>query len=405
MPGGSKLPGMSTSTNSRRVTSAGIAIVGGGLAGQRCAETLRRLGYEGAIKVVCAEAYRPYDRPPLSKELLRTANAEDSLPYRSAEWYEEQSIDLLLGVSASALTPGQCRLTLSDGSELVYDWLVIASGSRPRTLPLLDGYENVSQLRTLDDCRRLREVLARAPKLAIIGAGFIGQEVAAAARKLELEVTMIEAAPCPLAGVLGAQLGGWFTQLHRAEGVEVLTDAIVERVDANGSVRALCFLDGRSVPVDHVVVGVGVEPDIAWLAGSGLEAPGGVRVDPHGRTSIDNVLAVGDAAATFSELAGRHVPGSHWEAASRQVARAARVMLGLDPGAVPVTGFWTDQYGLRIQYLGHAAAADALEIDGEPDSRSFTATYTRAGRAVAALLVDRPRALPAARKLIEKGNP
>jgi NADPH-dependent 2,4-dienoyl-CoA reductase/sulfur reductase-like enzyme len=395
---------MSISTNNRRVTSDGIAIVGGGVAGQRCAETLRRLGCDSPIKIVCAEAHRPYDRPPLSKELLSSAHAENSLPYRSAEWYEERSIDLLLGVSASALAPAERRLTLSDGSELVYDWLVIASGSRPRTLPLLDGYENVSQLRTLDDCRRLREVLAGGPKLAIIGAGFIGQEVAAAARKLDLEVTMIEASSCPLARVLGAQLGGWFTQLHRGEGVEVLTDAIVERVDANGAVRALGLPDGRSVPADHVVVGVGVEPDIAWLDGSGLEARGGVRVDPHGRTSVDNVLAVGDAAATFNELAGCHVPGSHWEAAGRQGARAARVILGLDPGAVPLTSFWTDQYGLRIQYLGHAAVADSLDIDGDPDSKNFTATFTRAGRAVAALLVDRPRALPAARKLIEKGN-
>ena len=386
-------------------------IVGGGLAGQRCAEALRRNGCDARITIVCAEPYRPYDRPPLSKDALAGSHpvsfeprSEDAVAYRPSEWYRHARVDLLLGLSAVALRPGEHRVLLSDGSTIRYGRLLIATGSRPRSLPLLDGYENVTTLRTIDDCWLLGEVLRTRPRLAVIGAGFIGQEVAATARRLGCEVTMIEAAPSPLAGILGVELGTWFARMHRREGVEVLTGSTVERARGNGAVQQLRLSSGRALRVDHVVTGIGVAPACEWLAGSGLEIDAGVLVDPHGRTGLERVLAVGDVACTLDPRAGRHVAGSHWEAAGRQGARAARAMLGLDPGPVPVSSFWTDQYGIRIQYLGHAAGADAIELDGEPDSRSFTVTFIRAGRPVAALLVDRPRSLPAAREAIEKGT-
>lgn len=154
---------------------------------------------------------------------------------------------------------------------------------------------------------------------------------------------------------------------------------------------------------DHVLVGVGTQPEVAWLAGSGLAGSGGVAVDAAGRTGVEGVMAIGDVAATFDPRVGGHVAGSHWEAAGRQAMRAARALLGLEPGSAPLTSFWTDQYGLRIQYLGHAQRADSLEIDGDPASRSFTATFLRAGHPVAGLIVGRPRALPAVRKMIEQG--
>ncbi len=380
-----------------------ILIVGGGLAGQRCAETLRRVGHEGAIRIVCAEPRPPYDRPPLSKQLLLGSVDGESLAYRPDTWYERHDIDLVLDVRATELWPSERRVALSAGSTLRYARLLIATGSRPRALPILAGYDNVSELRTLDDATALRDALARRPSLAVIGAGFIGQEVAASARALGAAVTLIEAAACPLEGVLGPRLGGWFTALHRAEGVEVLTHCTVEQVEGNGSVERLRLSNGRVLETDHVLVGVGVQTDTEWLAGTSLATTVGVPVDQHGRTAIDGILAAGDAAATFDPVLGRHVPGSHWEAAGRQAARAARAMLGLDPGAAPLTSFWTDQYGIRVQYLGRAQGADALSIDGEPAARSFTATFLRAGRPVAALLVDRPRSLPAFRDLIEKG--
>jgi 3-phenylpropionate/trans-cinnamate dioxygenase ferredoxin reductase subunit len=396
---------MTTQTNGRRARCDGIVIAGGGLAGQRCSEALRRGGYEGAIRVVCSEPHRPYDRPPLSKQLLLDATQDAGLPYRSAQWYDEHSVDLLLGVSATGLDPAARRLRLSDGGGLRYEQVLICTGGRPRTLPVLAGYDNVTVLRTLDDARALREVLAASPRLAVVGAGFIGLEIAATARKLGVEVTLIEAGACPLAGVIGPELGGWFARLHADEGVTVLTRLTVDRVHANGTVRALRLSNGSTVAVDHVVVGVGIEPDVGWLAGSGLDASAGAPVDGHGRTTIESVFAAGDAAATFDASLGRHIPGSHWEGAGRQGARAAQVMLGLDPGVVPLTSFWTDQYGLRIQYVGRRRPGDAIEIDGDLGSRNFTAIFSREGRAVAALLVDRPRSLPAARKLIEKGRP
>lgn len=383
----------------------GMVIVGGGLAAQRCVETLRRQGHGGPIRMVCAERHRPYDRPPLSKQLLAPHANVASPAFRPVEWYEHEAVDLLLGTSATSLDPGLRRIGLSDGSSLSYDWLLIATGSRPRSLPGLQGYANVSTLRTLDDCLALRHALGQEPRLVVIGAGFIGQEVAAAARKLGLSVTMIEAASAPLVGVLGPALGDWFTRFHRAEGVDVLTGRTVNELVGNRSVQALRLSDGRTLPADHVVVGVGVAPDISWLSESGLGTPAGVLADAHGRTGADRVLCAGDAAATFDPLVGGHVPGSHWEAAGRQGARAARLMLGLDPGPAPMTSFWTDQYGTRIQYIGHARLADSVEVDGDLGGRSFSVTFYRSRTAVGALMVNRPRALPALRTLIEKGVP
>ncbi len=382
-----------------------IVIVGGGLAGQRCAETLRRAGYKGAIRMVCAEARLPYDRPPLSKQVLLDSVTPQSLAYRPSSWYEQHEVDLLLGVHATALEPGERRLSLSTGATLRYARLLIATGSRPRTLPALAGYDNVSVLRTLDDAIALRDVLVTRPRLAVVGAGFIGLEVAASARALGVQVTMIEAAACPLEGVLGPRLGGWFTDLHRGEGVEVITGATVDRVVGNGRVERLELSDGRRVETDHVLAGVGVQSDTEWLAASGLATATGIPVDRDGRTASDTIFAAGDAAATFDPVLGRHLPGSHWEAAGRQGSRAARAMLGLTPDAAPLTSFWTDQYGIRIQYLGRAAPSDVVHIDGDQTARCFTATFIRGGRPVAALLVDRVRSLPAVRELIEKGAP
>jgi NADPH-dependent 2,4-dienoyl-CoA reductase/sulfur reductase-like enzyme len=396
---------MTNTLHGRRAAIDGIVIAGGGLAAQRCAETLRREGYAGPIRIVCAERHRPYDRPPLSKQLLAGAHDGDTLAFRPDAWYAEHSIGLMLGVKAVALRPGERRVDLSNGRSLRYETLLIATGGRPRRLPALDGYRNVSTLRGLDEALSLRERLGTGAPLTLVGAGFVGLEVAATARARGLEVTVVEAAEAPLAGVLGPELGRWFTRLHEQEGVRMLTGRTLEHVQANGVVRSLRLSDGTVLPGGEIVVGIGVAPDTDWLAGCGLETAAGIPVDPYGRTGIPDVFAAGDAAATLEPTTGRHLPGSHWEAAARQGQRVARLMLGLDPGRAPVTSFWTDQYGLRIQYLGHSRGAEAVTIDGDLEARSFTATFTRAGRAVAALLVNRPRDLPAARALIEKGIP
>jgi NADPH-dependent 2,4-dienoyl-CoA reductase/sulfur reductase-like enzyme len=203
--------------------------------------------------------------------------------------------------------------------------------------------------------------------------------------------------------VLGERLGGWFAELHRAEGVEVLTGRSVTDAWGTRRVQWLELSDSTLVETDHVLVAVGARPDVAWLARSGI-SNGGVHVDIDGRTAIPEVFAAGDAAATRDPKSGSRVAGSHWEAAGRQAVRAARAMLGLEPGEVELASFWTDQYGLRIQYLGDAPLADAITIDGEAEGRDFVASYTRMGRPVAALLVNRPRSLPEIRRLIKIGT-
>jgi len=231
----------------------------------------------------------------------------------------------------------------------------------------------------------------------VIGAGFIGQEVAATARTSGCDVTLIEATPWPLGHVLGHELGGWFAALHRDEGVRVLLDRRVVGVHGDQTVTGLRLDDGTLVECDHVVVGIGVAPELDWLEDSGLD-PRGVPVDQRGATDAADVFAAGDAAAAFDPVLRRHVPGGHWESAARQGAQAGRAMLGLAPTAAPPPSFWSDQYGVRIQQLGHTGLADAITIDGDPVARDFTAIYTRGERPVAALLVGRPRALPEVRQ-------
>lgn len=381
----------------------GVLIVGGGLAAQRCAETLRRRGYEGPVRMVCAEPEPPYDRPPLSKELLAGKVADESVAYRPAWWYEEKQVELLLGARAEALDPAARIVALDSGAELGYEKLLIATGSAARRLPFLEGYENVHALRTLADARLLRQELAPGARLAIVGAGFIGQEVAATARRLGVEVTMIEALETPLAPILGEEVGGWFADLHLSEGVRVLTGAMLEGARGHGRVEELTLADGETVACEAVVVGVGTTPATAWLRGVGLDETG-VRTDASGRTRLPGVFAAGDASVPFDPRFGAHARTEHWDAAAWQGAAAAQAMLGEYPGTPPLPSFWSDQYGLRIQYVGHAHHADAVAVEGDPSGRDFEAVFTRSGVPVAGLAVGRPRAIPALKKRIEHGH-
>ncbi|HET9740644.1 MAG TPA: FAD-dependent oxidoreductase [Solirubrobacteraceae bacterium] len=382
-----------------------VLIVGGGLAAQRAAETLRARGHHGPLRVVCAEPVAPYDRPPLSKELLASGDGDPS--FRPESWYASQGVELLLGRRAAGLDVARRRVRLDDGDELGYDDLIVATGSRPRRLPSLAGRPNVHVLRTLADARALRAALLPGARLAIVGAGFVGQEVAATARRLGVDVTLIEAAPVPLAHVLGERLGTWFASLHREEGVRVELGAAVAEtrppsavapgvpsVSAAGlrPVEALVLADGRVIEVDVVVVGVGVTPETRWLAGSPL-AGDGVPVDDGARTVVPRVYAAGDVARPVGR--GRC---EHWEPAARMGAAAARSILGLPAAAAPPESFWSDQYGVRIHLVGEAAGADAIEVDGDLDSRDFTAVLRRRGALVGALLVGRPRELPTWRR-------
>jgi len=382
----------------------GALIVGGGLAAQRCAETLRRRGYDGSVRMVCAEPDPPYDRPPLSKELLAGELEEEAVAYRPSWWYEEAGIELLLDERAAQLDPGAQRVQLESGAELSYEQLLIATGSAARRLPFLDGFENVHALRTLADARRLRAELTPGARLAVVGAGFIGQEVAATARRLGVEVTLIEALETPLAPILGPELGAWFAGLHAGEGVRVLTGARLESARGRaGCVHELVLAGGERIACDAVVVGVGTAPATGWLAGSGLDEKG-VRTDAAGRTELPGVFAAGDASVRFDPRTGEHGRTEHWDAAAWQGAAAAKAMLGEQPGAPPLPSFWSDQYGMRIQYVGHAHRADALRIEGDPGARDFEAVFSSDGAPVAGLVVGRPRSIPSLRKQIDRGH-
>jgi NADPH-dependent 2,4-dienoyl-CoA reductase/sulfur reductase-like enzyme len=380
---------------------AGVLIVGGGLAGQRCAETLRSRGYEGRIRIACAEPEPPYDRPPLSKELLAGSVEGDEASLRPGQWYDDNAVELLLGRGARRLDPSRHVVELEDGEEVAYEKLLIATGSQARRLPMLDGFENVGALRTLEDARRLREHLQPGSRLAVVGAGFIGQEVAATARGLGVDVTIVEALDLPLAPILGERVGRWFARLHTDEGVRLLLSARLEAARGNGQVEELVLADGRSLTCDAVVVGVGVAPSVDWLAGTGLEQ-GAVATDCAGRTALSDVYAAGDASAPFEPRFGQHARTEHWDAAARQGAAAAQAMLGVYPGTPPLPSFWSDQYGLRIQYVGHADRADDVAIEGDPDSRDFAAVFARDGVPVGALAVGRPRAIARMRRLIDE---
>lgn len=386
-------------------TARGVVIAGGGLAAQRAVETLRRNGFEEPIRVITDEPAAPYDRPPLSKAYLAGEVDDDALRFRPDAWYREQDVDLLTGASAAALDVTRREVTLASGERLRFQHLLIATGGTPRTLPGTEGFDNVHVLRTVEDARRVRDVLTPGGRLAIVGAGFIGMEVAATAARLGVEVTIVEAAQTPLAAVLGPDLGGWFAELHRGEGIAVHVSARITGFQGTGSIiRAIELDDGRRVACDAVVVGIGMEPATGWLRDSGLD-DGGIPVDAAGRTRVPGIYAAGDASRPHDPRTGRHVRTEHWEAAARQGASAARAILGLEPAPPAIPSFWSDQHGLRIQYVGHAHGSDAIAIDGDLDARDFTATYTRAGKPVAALLVGRPHALAQTRRLIAQHHP
>lgn len=367
-----------------------VVIVGAGLAGQRCAERLRAGGWDGPVRLVGDERRRPYDRPPLSKALLSgDADAQD-VALRPAAWYAERGVELTRGRAAVGLDPAARCLVLADGDRIRYEHLVIATGGAPRTLPELRGLPHVRALRTVDDALTLRGLLVPGVRLAVVGAGLVGLEVAATARALGADVTVIEAAPAPLGAVVGTRVGAWLSQLHAAAGVHVLTDARIQGAEA----RALLLDGGRRIACDVILAAVGMAPTTGWLAGSGLPARGAIATDAAGRTALPRVYAAGDAAGA-----------GHWEAAARQGAAVAATILGHAVPAPAPASFWSDQHGIRLQFVGTAAGHDRLEVDGDVAAGDARVLFLRDGRAVGGLLVGRPRDLPGLRRLLQDDDP
>jgi NADPH-dependent 2,4-dienoyl-CoA reductase/sulfur reductase-like enzyme len=370
-----------------------VTVVGASLAGLSAARALRAAGFDGQVTVVGDEVHRPYDRPPLSKELLSGRMTPADLALEAED--EALDLDWRLGVRATALRPADRTLELADGAVLRSDGLVLATGARARTLPGTAGIRGVHTLRTLDDALALAEELRPGRSLVVVGAGFIGAEVASTASQLGLEVTVLEAQEVPLAGPLGDQMGRVVAGLHQINGVKLLCGVAIHAVHARtNGVESVELVDGRVLPADVVVVGVGAEPNVEWLEGSGVELANGVRCDSRGATSLPGVVAVGDCASWYDPLSGRHRRVEHWTGALERPAAAVATLLGRGAtvGAPRPPYFWSDQYGSRIQFAGAADLADAVTVeDGSLDERSFLAVYRRAGDPVAVLGVDRVR--------------
>jgi 3-phenylpropionate/trans-cinnamate dioxygenase ferredoxin reductase subunit len=383
------------------MSTATYVILGAGQAGGRAAETLRAEGFDGRVVLVGAEPLRPYERPPLSKGLLVGETDEESIYLRPDTFYDEQGIELLLGVQATHLDAEGHRLTLSDGTVLPYDRLLLATGVRARSVPVPGvDLEGIHTLRTLSDARRLVAALEAAPRVLIVGAGFIGAEVAAACRKRGLAVSMLETLPVPLQRALGPRMGALYAEIHREQGVDLRCGVSVSAFRGTDRVAEAVLEDGTALACDMVVIGVGCTPETAYLAGSGLALADGVVVDEYCRASAPDVYAAGDVARWFHPLLGEHLRVEHWDNAENQGPAAARAMLDrLEPYA-PVPYFWSDQYSHHLQYLGHGTGIDQEVVRGNLKARQFSAFYLRGGVPVAALCLNSPRDSIAARRLI-----
>jgi 3-phenylpropionate/trans-cinnamate dioxygenase ferredoxin reductase subunit len=354
----------------------GIVIVGGGLGAARTAEQLRRAGYTGPITIVGQEAHLPYDRPPLSKEVLRCE--VDDVTLKPREFYDERNITLRLGVAATSLDTAAQAVTLDDGTVLGYDKLVITTGLVPRRIPTFPDLEGIRVLRSYDECMALRRHASAERRAVVVGAGFIGCEVAASLRGLRVDVVMVEPQPTPLASVLGEQIGELVARLHRAEGVDVRTGVAVAEVCGQGHVEKVVLTDGSEITAGLVVVGIGSHPATEWLNGSGVEVDNGVICDEAGRTSAPNVWALGDVASWRNPM-GHQVRVEHWSNVSEQARVVVPAMLGQDtPSNVVVPYFWSDQYDIKIQCLGEPHAGDIVHLV-EDDGRRFLAYYERDG--------------------------
>ncbi|MFF2516695.1 NAD(P)/FAD-dependent oxidoreductase [Streptomyces sp. NPDC058086] len=372
-----------------------ITVVGASLAGLSTVRALRAEGYDGEIVVVGEERHTPYDRPPLSKDFLKGDLNADALALGDADEYEVLDVQWLLGELAVRLDPVSRTVTLAGGRHVRTDGIVVATGATPRTLPGTDGLAGVHTLRTLDDAQALRaELLDGLPRVVVIGAGFIGAEVASTAHRLGLHVTVVEALDVPLERQLGREMGLVCSSLHHDHGVRLLCGTGVAGLVGEGRVTGVRLADGRVLPADIVVVGVGVRPATDWLAGSGVQVDDGAVCDAGCATSVPRVVAVGDVARCPNPFTGRHARIEHWSNATDQARTAARTLLSGVSAPAPLTApyFWSDQYEVRIQLAGHVApGAEPEVVEGDVDSRSFTAVYRREGTPVAVLSLNQPK--------------
>jgi 3-phenylpropionate/trans-cinnamate dioxygenase ferredoxin reductase subunit len=366
-----------------------FVVAGAGMAGGKAAETLREEGFEGRVVLVGAEHERPYERPPLSKDYLRGEVGREKVYLREPGFYDDNRIELRLGRTATGLDPSRRELTLDDGERLGYDALLIATGAEPRRLPIpgadLDG---VLYLRTVGDSDALRERLDRGGAMVVVGAGWIGAEVAASARQRGLEVTVLDPLTVPLERVLGREMGAVYRDIHTDHGVRMLMGTGVEAIEGATSAERVRTSDGREIDCDVVVVGVGVLPRTDLAGQAGLAVEDGIVVDEHLRTDAPGVFAAGDVASAMHPFYGERIRVEHWANALEQGPAAARNMLGRSAAYDRLPYFFSDQYEVGMEYCGFARTWDRVVVRGDPASREFIAFWLVGDRVVAGMNVN-----------------
>ena len=383
-----------------------IVIVGASLAGGSAAATLREEGFDGDVTLIGAEPQLPYERPPLSKQFLRGEMPFEKMLVRPATFYEQNRIETLLGVRAARIEPLDRRIELQDGRLIHYDKLLLATGVRNRRPPIPGlNLPGVFALRSVGDANALRDEIRPGRRAVVIGMGFIGCEVAASLRQQGVEVTGIDPSPTPLFRVLGQEVGGIVAGIHQEHGVETIFGDGLAAFEGDSHVRRVLTNRGRRIECDFAVVGIGVEPDVHFIAGSGIEAENGVLVDEHCRSTIDDIYAAGDVANHYHPLYRRRMRVEHWQNAIQQGAAAARSMLGKREPYEPIHWFWSDQYDSNLQYAGMHEQGDRIVVRGSLESRSFLAFYVSDDRVNAVVTLNRGKDLRRAMPLIKARAP
>jgi 3-phenylpropionate/trans-cinnamate dioxygenase ferredoxin reductase subunit len=387
------------------LTKPTFILLGGGLASLTAAATLRLEGFAGRVVIVGDEPHPPYSRPPLSKDVLRSEKSREQTWLRPAAWYASRDIELQLGVRAVEIDPHARRIELANGASLAYDKLLVATGGASRALDIPGAdLPGVCFLRTIDESLALREHLVPGAPVVVIGAGFIGAEVAASARKLGCDVTMFEIAAVPMARVLGAEIGRIFADMHRQRGVRLRTGIGVARIEGNGRVQRVVATDGSVHEASVVLIGVGLVPSLDLAQRTGLATGNGILVDEYCRTSIGDVFAAGDIAEHPNPFLGRRIRVEHWQNAQHQGAAAARNMLGQQKAFREVPWVWSDQYEHNLQVVGIPDPAQSVVIRGDIAARDFSAFFVRGGRLTAALGLNRAEDVRIARLMIQHGS-
>jgi 3-phenylpropionate/trans-cinnamate dioxygenase ferredoxin reductase subunit len=386
-----------------------VVIVGGGLAGAKTAEALRERGFDGRVTIVGAELHRPYERPPLSKGLLLGKEQRESVFVHDEDWYAQNNVELRLGTTALAVDRTAHEVQIDDGTAVPYDRLVLATGSSPRRLPIPGAdAQGVHVLRTLDDSETLTGLFGTAQRLLVIGAGWIGLEVTAAARTAGLSVVIVESMSLPLLRVLGPEAAAVFAGLHADHGVELHFDASIEEITTSGGVASgVRLADGTLIDADAVLLGVGAAPNTHLAEAAGLKVDDGVLTDASLRTDDPHILAVGDIARAEHPVLGRRIRVEHWANALNQPAVAAAALLGENAVYDRLPYFFTDQYDLGMEYVGYAEPGDydAVVFRGDTAAREFVAFWLKDSRVLAGMNVNVWDVGDAVKSLIADGRP